>query len=124
MGAETVEILRIVGKFPHFNQLQHTNAFVLTVRETLSADLIERLIVDILAIAESLTSENFFRVSLYPKLIRLSLLAHDGNLFAVVEASKLPKQPVHNDARPEKGNFGDGGLETEGKEQVGFSRQC
>ncbi|KIM42393.1 hypothetical protein M413DRAFT_133174 [Hebeloma cylindrosporum] len=87
LGAEAVEILRVV------------------VRDTLSADLIERLITDILAVTESLTT-------------------HDGNLFAAVEASKVPNQHDHNDARPEKENFGDEGPENEGKGQAGFSRQC
>jgi len=62
--------------------------------------------------------------TVYPKLIGTSRLASDGNLFAAVEASKAPNQPDHSDARPEKWNFGNGGLETEGKEQAGFSRQC
>jgi hypothetical protein len=82
------------------------------------------LITDILAVAESLTCEKFSRFSSYPKLIKVSRPAHDGNLFAAVEASKVPNQPDHNDARPEKENFGDGGLESAGKEQTGFSRQC
>ena len=124
MGAETVEILRIVGKFPHFHRSQPINAVAFTVRETLSEDLIERLIVDILAITESLTSENFSCAPLYPKLIRLSLPAPDGNLFATVEASKSLNQPDRSDARPEKGNFGGGGPETEAREQVGFWHHC
>jgi glutamate decarboxylase len=94
------------------------------VRETLSEDLIERLITDILAATESLISEKFSHFSLYPKLIKLSPPAHDGSLFSAVEASKMSNQPDHNDARPEKENFGDGGLESEGKGQAGFSRQC
>ena len=58
MGAETVEILRIVGMFTHFDQPQHT-IFFSVVRETLSEDLIGHLITDILEVAESLTSEKF-----------------------------------------------------------------
>ena len=100
------------------------NFFSPVVRETLSADLIERLITDILAVAESLTSEKFSRVSSFPKLIKLSSPAHEGNLFVAIEASKVPNQPDHNDARPEKGNFGDEGLGGEGRGQAGFSRQC
>ena len=98
--------------------------FFSLVRETLSADLIERLITDILAVAESLTCEKFSRFSSYSKLIKVSRPAHDGNLFAAVEASKVPNQPDHNDARPGKEKFGDEGLEGEGKGQTGFSRQC
>ncbi|KAF8970200.1 glutamate decarboxylase [Flammula alnicola] len=86
-GAEEVEILRVV------------------VRETLSEDLIERFIIDILSITESLTTS-------------------DADLFAAVTATKVPNQPDHDDARPDKENFGDGHPGFEPKEQSGFSRQC
>jgi len=88
-GAEEVEILRVV------------------VRETLSEDLIERLIVDILAVTESLTTQ-------------------EGNIFAAVAvtAAKGIQKPDHEEARPEKANFGDGASEAAPKEQAGFSRQC
>ncbi|KAF8180382.1 glutamate decarboxylase [Pholiota molesta] len=82
LGAEDVEILRVV------------------VRETLSEDLIERFIVDILAITESL----------------------QASMFAT---ANIPAQPDHADARPEVDNFGDvRGPDSEPKEQSGFSRQC
>ncbi|CAA7268399.1 unnamed protein product [Cyclocybe aegerita] len=87
MGAQDVEILRIV------------------VRETLSEDLIERLIIDILEIAETLTTE-------------------EGNLFAAVNAAKGVHQPDHDHGRPDAENFGDGNPEVEAKEQIGYSRQC
>ncbi|KDR72645.1 hypothetical protein GALMADRAFT_252808 [Galerina marginata CBS 339.88] len=88
LGAEEVEILRVV------------------VRETLSEDLIERLIVDIIAITESLTTE-------------------EGNVFAATTSSAAGiHKPDNNEARPEKENFGNENAEAEPKEQVGFSRQC
>ena len=43
---------------------------------------------------------------------------------AVTEASDSSSRPDHDDARPEKNNFGDGQNDTEGKEQATFSRQC
>jgi len=86
-GAEDVEILRVV------------------VRETLSEDLIERLIVDIISICESLTTQ-------------------EGNIFAAVTADKGVHKPDHDEARPEKANFGDENSEAEPKGQTGFSRQC
>jgi len=89
-GAEEVEMLRVV------------------VRETLSEDLIERLIVDILSITESLTTE-------------------EGNIFAAVTAPKgvqAVHKPDHDEARPAKGNFGTENPEADPKEQAGFSRQC
>ncbi|KAF9525236.1 pyridoxal phosphate-dependent transferase [Crepidotus variabilis] len=86
-GAENVEILRVV------------------VRETLSEDLIERLIMDILEIAESLTK-------------------NAGSIMAAVNvvSSSGGKvyQPDQTNARPEKDNM-DGG---DAKSQHGFARQC
>jgi glutamate decarboxylase len=87
-GAEEVEILRVV------------------VRETLSEDLLERLITDILSITESLQG------------------AEGSIMAAVTEATDNAGHPDHDDARPEKTNFGDGQNDTEGKEQATFSRQC
>jgi glutamate decarboxylase len=90
LGAEEVEMLRVV------------------VRETLSEDLIERLIVDILSITESLTTE-------------------EGKIFAAGTAPKGVQgvhKPDHDEARPEKANFGTENSEAEAKEQTGFSRQC
>ncbi|KAF5318664.1 hypothetical protein D9619_010690 [Psilocybe cf. subviscida] len=87
-GAEEVEILRVV------------------VRETLSEDLLERLITDILSITESLQGS-------------------EGSIMAAVtQASDNAGHPDHDDARPEKNNFGDGQNEGDGKEQATFSRQC
>jgi len=81
------------------------------VRETLSEDLIERLIVDIISITESLTTK-------------------EGNIFAAATeaigtniAGGVSK-PDHNEARPDKENFGDGTSATKPQEQAGFSRQC
>ncbi|PPQ81458.1 hypothetical protein CVT26_007483 [Gymnopilus dilepis] len=88
-GAEDVEILRVV------------------VRETLSEDLIERLIVDILAITESLASKQ-----------------GEGSIFAEVEANKGVHLPGHDEARPDKENFGNENPNAPPKEQATFSRQC
>jgi glutamate decarboxylase len=71
------------------------------VRETLSEDLIERLIMDILGVTESLTNE-------------------PGSIMAAVGAAKTV-QPTGDYGRPEKENFhGD----NEEKGQVGYSKQC
>ncbi|KAF5336532.1 hypothetical protein D9611_006541 [Ephemerocybe angulata] len=83
-AAEGTEILRVV------------------VRETLSEDLMERLIIDILSIAES-------------------LMGPDHAFSGGEAAPKGITHPDHGHARPEKENF-DG--EEEKKEQVGFSSQC
>ncbi|KAF4616663.1 hypothetical protein D9613_008482 [Agrocybe pediades] len=90
VGAESVEILRVV------------------VRETLSEDLIERLIVDILEVTENLKSR-------------------DGEIFAAATAGGGDSgvhKPGHEEARPDKENFGDAQSGSEPKEQVGYSRQC
>ncbi|KAF9041418.1 glutamate decarboxylase [Panaeolus papilionaceus] len=82
-GAESVDILRVV------------------VRETLSEDLIERLIIDILEVASSLAGQ-------------------DGVLFAMLSAPK-GHHPDKENARPEKENF-DGNKTP--LPQLGFSSQC
>ncbi|KAJ6491385.1 glutamate decarboxylase [Mycena vitilis] len=77
-----------------------TQILRVVVRETLSEDLVERLIVDILEVAESLMDSN-----------------------ATVMLTKGRHQPDKEHGRPEKGNFGGGGEEV-GEGQSGFSRQC
>ncbi|TFK41706.1 glutamate decarboxylase [Crucibulum laeve] len=84
-GAEDIEILRVV------------------VRETLTEDLTERLIVDILEVTESLMGSE--------------------NALSVQASSKGMHQPDQEHGRPDKDNFGDGQLEG-GKKQEGFARQC
>jgi len=84
-GSEDVEILRVV------------------VRETLSEDLLERLIIDLLDTAATLAS-------------------HQHPL-AVIAVPAVISHPDHGHARPEKENFSDGG-NGEGPQQSGFSRQC
>ncbi|KAF8799749.1 glutamate decarboxylase [Phlegmacium glaucopus] len=86
LGAEDVEILRVV------------------VRETLSEDLIERFIIDILEITEQLTTT-------------------DGSLMLTSNSAQGIYHPDHEHGRPEKENFGEGNIEG-GQEQSGFSRQC
>ncbi|KAL0575222.1 glutamate decarboxylase gad1 [Marasmius crinis-equi] len=81
-GAENDEILRVV------------------VRETLSADLIEKLIVDILQITESLI---------------------DGGAEMLTATKASRHQPDREHGRPDKDNFGGEG---ESAGQAGFSRQC
>jgi len=79
-GAEDVEILRVV------------------VRETLSEDLIERFIVDILEITEQLTTT-------------------DGSLMLTSNTAQGIHHPDHEYGRPEKENFGgqiEGGQEQSG----------
>ncbi|KAF8621774.1 hypothetical protein AX15_007510 [Amanita polypyramis BW_CC] len=90
---------------PNYNappNAQETEILRVVVRETLSEDLIERLIVDILEITESLMPSN--------------------NVLAV---TSVPPQSIHQPerehGRPDKSNFGG---DTEGQEQVGFSRHC
>jgi len=86
IGAEEVEILRVV------------------VRETLSEDLIERFIIDILEITEQLTTT-------------------DGNLMLTSNSAHGLHHPDQEHGRPEKANFGDAQIEG-GQEQTGFARQC
>ncbi|KAF7430357.1 hypothetical protein PC9H_006062 [Pleurotus ostreatus] len=81
-GAEDVEILRIV------------------VRETLSEDLVERLVVDILEITESLMT-----------------------MMEAATSSKGSHQPDAEHGRPDQTNFGSSDR-AEQQEQSTFSRQC
>lgn len=81
---EATEILRVV------------------VRETLSTDLIERLIVDILEITESLQSP-------------------DNVLVATSAPQQNIHQPDRDHGRPNQSNFGG---DADGQEHAGFSRQC
>ncbi|TFK62232.1 glutamate decarboxylase [Pluteus cervinus] len=87
LGEEKTEILRVV------------------VRETLTEDLTERLIFDILEIVEA-------------------LMASEG--LGSMMASTVPPtahQPDREHGRPDKSNFGDAEVEG-GQQQSGFSRQC
>lgn len=69
VGAEEVEILRVVGQSFTVNYKQwDSDISTNLVRETLSEDLIERFIVDILEITEQLSSK--------PLLKRLNRLSH------------------------------------------------
>jgi len=87
LGAEDVEILRVV------------------VRESVTVDLIERLIFDILEITESLDGA-------------------DGTMMTTIASAKqVPHQPDHEHGRPDKTNFGDAD-QPGGKEQAGFASQC
>lgn len=79
-----------------------TEMLRVVVRETLSEDLTERLIADIIETTESMMSEAGSKV----------LLA----------TSKTLHQPEREHARPDKDNFGD---TAEGaQEQAGYARQC
>jgi len=53
-GAEDVEILRIVGAYRHVRHHKLVWLRSSQVRETLTEDLVERLVVDLLEITESL----------------------------------------------------------------------
>ncbi|KAF8639285.1 hypothetical protein AX16_010357 [Volvariella volvacea WC 439] len=89
MGEEKTEILRVV------------------VRETLTEDLVERLIVDILETTES-------------------LMASEGlgtMMAATIPLARGSHRPDQEHGRPNKDNFGDAGTEG-GQAQSGFSRQC
>ncbi|KAF9448591.1 glutamate decarboxylase [Macrolepiota fuliginosa MF-IS2] len=85
MGAENVEMLRVV------------------VRESLTEDLIERLVVDILEITESLQGS-------------------EGTMMATM-SKPVVHQPDHEHGRPDKTNFGDADQPGEAK-QSGFSSRC
>lgn len=86
----------------------------------------ERLIIDILEVAESLTSmQAIFAISRDSCLIDLKYLSfaeETGDLMAAVKAATNVHQPDQEHGRPQKDNFGNGRRET--KEQIGFSRQC
>ncbi|KAJ8073474.1 glutamate decarboxylase gad1 [Marasmius tenuissimus] len=81
-GAENTEILRVV------------------VRETLSADLIEKLVVDILQVTESMMGDG-------------------GQMFEATSPTRHQQDMEHG--RPDKDNFGG---ENEGAQQSGFARNC
>ncbi|KAF8157049.1 glutamate decarboxylase [Crassisporium funariophilum] len=113
LGAEDVEILRVV------------------VRETLSEDLIERLIIDILEVTENLKGQ-CAKMILFDQMgpltnnsisSCLSLTGSEHSISAAVTAGKGMNQPDHDHARPDKENFG-GDTQEAGPEQAGFSRQC
>jgi len=53
-----------------------------------------------------------------------SSLGRDGEIFATATAGDGVHKPGHEEARPDKENFGDAQSDTQPKEQVGFSRQC
>jgi len=91
-GAEDVEILRVV------------------VRETLSEDLIERLIVDLLETTESLMTSDGATANMMASTTALADV-------------KNRHQPDREHGRPDEANFGDAGTGTK-QEQTGFSRQC
>ncbi|KAF8877197.1 pyridoxal phosphate-dependent transferase [Infundibulicybe gibba] len=91
-GAEDTEILRVV------------------VRETLSEDLIERLIVDLLETTESLMTSDGAAANMMASTTALDIL-------------KNRHQPDREHGRPNEDNFGDAETGTK-KEQAGFSRQC
>ena len=106
------------------------------VRETLSEDLIERFIIDILEITEKLSSKSFKKNLISPLFIYLlSLnfcyyLGTEGSIMLTSTTSKNPAEGIHHPdkdhGRPEKVNFGGHGAENAGggQEQSGFSRQC
>ncbi|KAJ3572243.1 hypothetical protein NP233_g3221 [Leucocoprinus birnbaumii] len=73
------------------------------VRETLTEDLIERFIVDLLEITESLQGA-------------------EGSMMAMV-SNAAPHHPDHEHGRPDKANFADAD-KADGPSQSGFSRQC
>ncbi|KAK1227642.1 glutamate decarboxylase gad1 [Marasmius sp. AFHP31] len=81
-GEENTEILRVV------------------VRETLSADLIEKLVVDILQVTESMMGDG-------------------GQMLHATSPTRHQQDREHG--RPDKDNFGG---ENEGAQQSGFSRNC
>lgn len=94
------------------------------VRETLTEDLIERLVVDILEIAESLQGKHCGSVE--PDLKSTRLTTHrpgaEGAMMATM-SSQVLHQPDHDHGRPDKANFGDAD-QPGGQRQVGFSSQC
>ncbi|KAG5219960.1 glutamate decarboxylase [Salix suchowensis] len=104
-GADDVEILRIV------------------VRETLSEDLVERLVVDILEITESLMSAfhstRLSTRSAYPP----SGSAGAAAMMEAATSSKGSHQPDAEHGRPDQTNFGSSD-NAEQQEQSTFSRQC
>ncbi|KAJ7154704.1 glutamate decarboxylase [Mycena filopes] len=90
---------------PNYNAPEgeaETQILRVVVRETLSEDLIERLIVDILEITESLMDSK--------------------NSAMLLKASNV-HQPDKEHGRPEKANFGDATGEA-AQGQSGFARQC
>ncbi|KAJ7138454.1 glutamate decarboxylase [Mycena crocata] len=90
---------------PNYNAPEgeaETQILRVVVRETLSEDLIERLIVDILEVTEALMESS-----------TAAMLLKGANM----------NQPDKDHGRPEKANFGDGTGEA-AQGQSGFARQC
>ena len=91
------------------------------MRETLSEDLMERLIIDILGIAESLMGA-FKPFPLAPSSSLINAIGPD-HAFSGAAATQ-PKgitHPDHEHGRPDKDNFDGVG---EALEQLAFSSQC
>ena len=91
------------------------------VRETLSEDLIERLVIDILEVSESIMSELNLKSSC--TLIDTVFAESKESFMSVSAASQVRAHPDHDQARPELENFADG-TAIGGPEQIGFSSQC
>lgn len=93
------------------------------MRETLSEDLVERLVVDILEITESLMStlhpKWFSTRSAYPPLDSEGAAA----MMEAATSSKGSHQPDAEHGRPDQTNFGSSD-NAEQQEQSTFSRQC
>ncbi|KAJ7201678.1 glutamate decarboxylase [Mycena pura] len=91
---------------PNYNAPEgeaETQILRVVVRETLSEDLIERLIVDILEITEGLM---------------------DSSSTVLLPKTGVSNRPDKEHGRPDKNNFGDGGAGEVGDAQSGFARQC
>jgi len=101
---------------------------LLIVRETLTQDLIERLVVDILEVAESLMG-TYLRESLSFSCFLLTFLSIEApdNILAATRQQPI-NQPDRDHGRPDKSNFGGQSGNGHGhghkKKHAGFSRQC
>lgn len=93
-----------------------------SVRESVTVDLIERLIVDIIEITEGLDGTYLcfnLRVQWGWAYV---FSGADGSMMATM-TKQVPHQPDHEHARPDKANFGDADVPG-GQQQSGFSSQC
>lgn len=92
-----------------------------SVRESVTVDLIERLIVDIIEITEGL--DGTYLASTYESSGWANVFSGaEGSMMSTM-TKQVPHQPDHEHARPDKANFGDADVPG-GQQQSGFSSQC
>jgi glutamate decarboxylase len=91
----------------------------------LTEDLIERLIIDLLEVTESLQGGLFPDTLFTPfraQVTNLDVTGADGTMMTLTSGT-ASHQPDREHGRPDESNFGDAD-QPGGQRQSGFSRQC